>query len=148
MADITLAEIRTIRKKAQNADAFVNAKADATRLVKSYMDNTRSIKNTPLTVKTFWEIVNMLENGPLKQAALDRLNQEYPEYIAQIKPRKLKLYRRRSENADSVELNFVLTTLKIYRRMGLVKKKQYKELTESADVKKIDKFLANVHIKS
>lgn len=144
MADITLAEIRTIRKKAQNADAFVNAKADATRLVKSYMDNTRSIKNTPLTVKTFWEIVNMLENGPLKQAALDRLNQEYPEYIAQIKPRKLKLYRRRSENADSVELNFVLTTLKIYRRMGLVKKKQYKELTESADVKKIDKFLANV----
>ena len=143
MAEITLAEIRTIRNKAQNSDAFINAKADATRLVKSYMDNTRSIRNTPLTVKTFWEIVNMLENGPLKQAALDRLNQEYPEYIAQIKPRKLKLYRRRSENADNVELNFVLTTLKIYRRMGLVKKKKYKELTESADVKKIDKFLAN-----
>ncbi|MCQ2571796.1 MAG: hypothetical protein MJ165_02235 [Alphaproteobacteria bacterium] len=137
-------EIRKIRKKAQNDDVFVNAKDDATRLVESYMDKTRSIRNTPFTVKTFWEIVNMLEDGPLKQAALKRLSQEYPTYIDQIKPRKLKLYRRRSENADSVELNFVLTTLKIYRRMGLVKKKQYKELTESADVKKIDKFLANV----
>lgn len=147
MSMIRVAEIKAILKKMNKTPSFFKAKLEAAGLVKDYVDGVRNLEENFLAVSAFYQLVKVLDSGTLKDDAMNKLETEHPTIIGAEKSKVFKFLRKRSESPDEIELKFSRESLKIYRQMGLVSKKNYEKFIGS-DLHEIDEFLATVELKT
>ena len=137
-----------LTKMNKRACVFSRTKKEATDLVKDYVSGNRVLADNPKTIRSFYQLVKVLDGGVLKESALNKLETEHPQIISEEKSKKFKFLRKRSKSPDEIELDFSKDTLDIYRQMGLVSKKNYEKFIGSDNLHEIDEFLRTVDLKN
>ncbi|MBO7644981.1 MAG: hypothetical protein J6S57_01590 [Alphaproteobacteria bacterium] len=149
MTPIRFLEIENILKNVNSRVCILSkTKVQAADLVKDYVDGNRNLANNVITLRSFYRLIKILNTGPLKDAALNKFETEYPEIFSKEQSKKFKFLRKRSKTPDEIELEFSKETLDIYRLMGLVSKAKYEKYMHSGNLHEIDDFLATIKLKN
>lgn len=143
MPVITAAEVNAVIKELEDNPDSKEALFNGSKLMQSYGTGSRNLEKSVTIVPAFMRLTEMLVANPALKLAIRRFNKDFLSTEISKYSDNAEIVRKRSDNADTVELKFCKMTLGIYHDMGLVSDKDFNSL-KNAEAEIVDEFLAKI----